>query len=413
MPLKEDLHNLTEFLRPYEYIWNYEVLNFFPAKFPYKKDWIDSLESLSDEQLWRFDSQGDLGPLNNKELMALVKSLSSFTSGVTQKKENFSIPIKTAFKMGQKKNHEISRILPKVLELHSKNKYEHLVDLGGGVGHLSRSIAHHHNLKAYCLDCDGNLLEKGQLREQTLNHANPVQFVHAEIGKPIKGYSSLKKTNKVNDWNEIISSNALVLGLHTCGSLSNEIYSLFLDKKAKSLIHFGCCYHKACPQNHFNLSQYSKDSGLEITTHALTLASGPNLGVSFEDFEIKKRVKFYRNTLHLFMIDKGLSEGFTKVGPAPVSLYKDDFASYAKSKIGNPYSDEELNQYFLAENNQKLIKDMFLANIIRSRFGRAIEFYILLDRALSFQEKGMHVEVAEFFDGHISPRNIGITITSP
>ncbi|MDH5581961.1 MAG: SAM-dependent methyltransferase, partial [Bdellovibrionales bacterium] len=389
MSLKQNLHNLTNFLRPYDHIWNYEVLNFFPHQFPYKKDWIESLDLLDEKQLWAFDSRGELGPLKHNELTFLVREMKRLTKTVAKKQDNFIIPTKTAFKMGEKKNHEISRIMPHILSLNEKNQYDHIVDLGGGVGHLCRTAAHNHNLKAYCLDCDGNLLEKGLLREETVNHPNRVQFIHAEIGKPIKGYSSLKMAKDTPDWNDIISSNALVLGLHTCGSLSNEIYSLFLEKRPKSLVHFGCCYHKADPQKHFNLSKFNQENGFKISVHALTLASGPNLGVSFKDFEIKKRVKYYRNSLHLFMIEKGLSKGFVKVGPSPLSLYKGDFAKYAKSKIGPNYCDEELNDYFLSTKNQNLINDMFLANVIRSRFGRVMELYILLDRALYFKELGM------------------------
>ena len=57
---------------------------------------------------------------------------------------------------------------------------------------------------------------------------------------------------------------------------------------------------------------------------------------------------------------------------------------------------------------QKQIRKMFLANIIRWQFGKAIEHYILTDRCLYLEEKGFEVEMAEYFDSEKSPRNIGI-----
>ena len=47
-------------------------------------------------------------------------------------------------------------------------------------------------------------------------------------------------------------------------------------------------------------------------------------------------------------------------------------------------------------------------NIIRWQFGRAIELWILLDRACYLQENKNEVIIGEYFDENISPRNIGI-----
>ena len=47
----------------------------------------------------------------------------------------------------------------------------------------------------------------------------------------------------------------------------------------------------------------------------------------------------------------------------------------------------------------------------RWQFGRALEVYILLDRALNLMEKGMKVSMATYFDESLSPRNIGILAT--
>ena len=411
MEILKKLQSLNQFITPYEYLWNYEVLNFYPERFPYKKEWIEELEKLDDHSLWKFDSRGEDHLIQNKELLGLLRELKRF-SEIQENDSSWKIPRKTAFKMGQKKNHELSRIIPKIKELHEKYQFEHMVDLGGGLGHLSRSVSHHSPIKSYCLDCDGELLKKGVQREEHLRNANPVRFIHAEIGKPIKGYSSFNHFNEDYNWEEIIHPDVLMIGLHTCGSLSNEIYDLYLNRGAKTLFHFGCCYHKADPSKHFNLSHYCREKGPRLTTHALTLASGPNEDMSFEEFLFKKRVKYYRNTLHLYMIDQGLSKGFEKVGPSMASLYLGPFSNYALSKLpsGNP---EELDAYYLSESNQKIIQEMLLANLIRSRFSRVIELYILLDRARYFQEKGHEVEVTQFFKGNISPRNIGLVISNP
>lgn len=406
--INEKFEKIRNFLRPYEYIWNYEVLNFYPNSFPYKKEWIDQLDALSDEQLWKLDSKSELGPIEG-ELRELFEELNHL-SHPTDLPESWEVPRKLAFKMGHKKKHEISKIYPQIKKAHNKASFKHAVDLGGGVGHLSRAITHELGLKTYCLDCDGELLSKGKKRETEMRVDVSVDFIHANIGGPIQGYLSKEGGRVLEGWEDLIK-NSLVLGLHTCGELSNKVYELYLNKEAKGLIHFGCCYHKTENKNHFNLSKTAQKSPLELKLHALTLASGPHPGMSFKDFEYKKRVKYYRNALHLFMIDKNLSDGFKKVGPSPMKDYYGSFSQYALKKI--EASAEELDQYFMSEKIQKTVRELLLANIIRSRFSRALELYINLDRALLFQEKGHEVEVKEFFRDEISPRNIGIIVTAP
>jgi hypothetical protein len=52
-----------------------------------------------------------------------------------------------------------------------------------------------------------------------------------------------------------------------------------------------------------------------------------------------------------------------------------------------------------------------MANIIRWQLGRVLELYLLLDRAIYIEERGMSVELKQFFDENLSPRNIGLLCT--
>jgi len=55
------------------------------------------------------------------------------------------------------------------------------------------------------------------------------------------------------------------------------------------------------------------------------------------------------------------------------------------------------------------VGQMITAGLIRNALGRALEIYLLLDRAIYLEEQGYKVKVEEFFDEELSPRNIGIT----
>ena len=67
-----------------------------------------------------------------------------------------------------------------------------------------------------------------------------------------------------------------------------------------------------------------------------------------------------------------------------------------------------LQEWFEQKSIQEKIDEMFCMNIIRWQFGRAIELWILLDRACYLEEQGHKIKLGEYFDENISPRNIGI-----
>jgi hypothetical protein len=102
------------------------------------------------------------------------------------------------------------------------------------------------------------------------------------------------------------------------------------------------------------------------------------------------------------------------LGNSSPKLYDESFGVYVFEqfkRIGiNPkHTLRELNIFFENPDLQILIERMLAAGLIRNALGRVMELYLLLDRAIFLEEKGYKVEVQEFFDEELSPRNIGIT----
>ena len=135
--------------------------------------------------------------------------------------------------------------------------------------------------------------------------------------------------------------------------------------------------------------------------------------MSFDEYLLKERVKSYRYTLHLLLSELLNENSFLTVGDSHSREYWGDFASYAQKKlkfleIDHKLSDQELNNYIEREDIKKKVENLYLANIIRWQFGRALEHYILTDRCLVLEEAGYSVEMKELFDEELSPRNIAI-----
>ena len=408
MDFKEHLTHLKELLGPYQSFWSEEILNFYPRTLQnYPKPWIDSLDQLSKEELWAFDNKSDFSRLPANGLPELCQSLFKVTSKLKNKTiddSKTSFPPKAFVKVKRKKRHEIIQIGSVVKEIFSKEKdLGHIVDVGGGIGHLSRIISSYENIPLISLDSDSELQKKGKMKENSLSK---LSFIHHEMNE---------NSYKLQEIKNAFHSKSFCLGLHTCGPLANNLIKTTTKCGAAGLFNFGCCYLKLNPKKDLHLSSFDKENvPLPLSLHALTLATRSHQEITFEDFLLKERVKNYRYALHLFIVHKLKRDKFIGVGEYPVKKYWEPFPLYAIEKLkelglNSPQLTEKmLHDFHQDVEVQKQIRKMFLANIIRWQFGKAIEHYILTDRCLYLEEKGFKVEMAEYFDSSRSPRNIGI-----
>jgi hypothetical protein len=132
-----------------------------------------------------------------------------------------------------------------------------------------------------------------------------------------------------------------------------------------------------------------------------------------KDYELKLKVKFFRYAIHILLHDEYGMKELISLGNSSPKLYDESFGNYVIEqfrRINLPlqHTKEELDAYFADSERQQLIWKMLTAGLIRNAFGRLMELYILLDRALYLEEHGYKVELQEFFDEPVSPRNLGI-----
>jgi len=406
---QEELEILYLFLNKHQNIWSQEVLNHFPKSMEsYDKKWLVDLDKLTEEQEWRLDCGSldqDLSSLSLYPLLKGIKKLESIPKWIKAPLKKY--PSWAFFKVGEKKEHEIKAIISTFDSLDVELNKLKLLDIGGGQGHLSRILCHYHGASSYSLDANDEFQELGKKRLNkypTPEGAGQVSFIHHRFGA-----EDLKSRDKEFElFNEVDYS----IGLHTCGPLANSHIKRL--SKGKGLLNFGCCYQLLSPGSALYQSAFvAKQLPLKYTKHALTLATRGHSLITLEDYRIKKQVKFYRGALHFLIQSIRGEKEFLTVGSSHPREYFKPFASYALLKEPNLMtnkSDSELNDYYNSHHTQSQLKEIYKANLIRWRFGRLLEKFIILDRALSLVESGHKALVYEFFDQRLSPRNLGILV---
>ena len=81
MNFKEHLTKLKDLLRPHAPFWSEEILNYYPHTLGhYPNEWLDALDTLSQEDLWAFDNKSDYSKLPQNGLPELCQNLVEATS---------------------------------------------------------------------------------------------------------------------------------------------------------------------------------------------------------------------------------------------------------------------------------------------------------------------------------------------
>lgn len=405
LSLQDHYNELLEILRDNRHCWEQEVLNFYPSSIESAPtEWMEVLSGLSLDQLWLMDSKQDFSFLTVKKMRQCFEKLEELTtlpSKVIPSSHEFN-QADAFFGVKEKKRHEIQQIAPVIKELKDKVNFKRMIDIGGGQGHLGRVVSKHFGVETLSVDRDPYLLQQGRKNVDRLKHrvlpegAAPIDFeqINIQEGEPAP---------------LCFNQDSFILGLHTCGDLAWHLMDYTDQAQSKGLLSFGCCYNKMRVTKdgfaHFAPTELALDQ------NTLTLATRGHRSGSRKAFDLKLQVKRHRYALHLFHFHERDIKRFYPMGETHPREYQGAFSDYALPRL-EAYqinaTKEELEEFYEKDWVVALYKKMICANLIRWQFGRALEMYILLDRAIKLSKMGLEVELATYFEEQVSPRNIGI-----
>lgn len=397
---------LVKFLEPFARCWNQSVLHYWPAcRDALPDDWWQSLQCWSLKDIHVLD-ECIAEALEIPEGLNIPEGLEAFLQAV---RPLLQFPMNPAavrlseartWRMTAKKQHEIGAILPFLAAQKNALGFERAVDIGGGVGHLARTLATELHLPMVTIDRDAALQTMGKTLLQKLRIPDaPLKFVAGEL-----------QAGEQDALDSYFEGPCLSLGLHTCGPLAWA--HLKKSQKSRGLLNFGCCYDRMDVMRDCQQSVFAQLHPLPLTSFALFLATRGRRR-SLEELALQEQVNTYRLALHLFLQEQELAEGFVAVGDAPRAAYGQGFVAYAEDRFRflqlnfAPYQGHAAS-FINRADVQRSMREFFLLNVVRNAFARPLEVLLLLDRALWLEEQGHSAEIRQFFDHKISPRNLGI-----
>ena len=345
-----------------------------------------------------------------------------------------------------KKQYEMCRLAKLISSVAESSEVEKVLDIGSGVGHLSRYLCYNNNLTVACVDGDDKLTVSARKFDEELEKT--VEKLKARSGQedlqlppsPVHVTSHIAPDMDLASFHQLLRNNFKMkgesllyglVGLHTCGDLAPVILKMFVqDSSSRMLTSLGCCYMKI--KQHFPMSRYVSSlpwssltyTSTELSCHAIEMYAD-KLRQGEED---RLKVHCYRALLEQMLAGRGPQYRHTilRTVSKPHTLSFPDYVARATAGLvsqGMPaFTEQELNCEAVSLKLKQwwqvvtfysvrlafapvIGKTSHHSNINIIIFPFISETVILLDRCLYLYENGLDNTIFPLFDPMKSPRN--------
>ncbi|MBB1488337.1 methyltransferase [Oceanospirillum sediminis] len=214
---------------------------------------------------------------------------------------------------------------------------------------------------------------------------------------------------------QFITPETRTVALHACGDLHCQLIHHARQKQAHSLYIAPCCYHLIRAEHYQPMSQTGKQSTLTLSKQDLkiplqeTVTGGQRIG-QLRDTELLWRMAF--DTLLKDQLQQSDYQPLPTIPKYLLTGAFEDFVHWAvhnrdlQHAVDNSISAQHIRSYL--QQGQQRVHMIRRMELVQHLFRRPLELWLVLDRALALEEVGFHVELTEFCDKKLTPRNIMI-----
>jgi len=275
--------------------------------------------------------------------------------------------------------------------LHFHKTPEHWLDWCAGKGHLGRRLAHSGQALT-CLEHNPQLVATGSQLSQRLG----IEAAH------------LQQDVMANDTRDHLQARHTPVALHACGDLHVQLMRLASDAGCEQMAIAPCCYNRISASEHQALSTEGKASALHLSLEDLSLPLSETVTAGARvrrqrDTSMARRLAFDLLQRQLRGIDD-----YLPTPPLPVAWLDKPFADYCHhlAALKNLPAIPAQDWPTLESAGWQRLAEVRNLELVRSLFRRPLELWLVLDRAIYLQERGYAVQLGQFCNSHLTPRNL-------
>lgn len=266
------------------------------------------------------------------------------------------------------------------------------VEWCAGKGHLGKLLAFQDSKPVHSLEWQKTLCEAG---EQEANRLKlPQSFTHADV---LKG-----------EGRPALANAHCAVALHACGDLHRELIEQAVAANTSVLCISPCCYHLTKDEFYRPLSQLAQQSQLNLRQADLKLAVKEVATAGAREQRLKQLELTYRLGFDAWQRTARQQDDYLPVPSIQKALLNQGFDAFchwaAEQKsltdliAKTSFEDFESIGQTRYQQIQKL-------EAISQLFRPALEYWLILDRAMYLEESGYKVEIGKFCEKNLTPRN--------
>lgn len=266
------------------------------------------------------------------------------------------------------------------------------VEWCAGKGHLGRLLAYKHHQPVTSLELQPRLCQHGQqLADQ---RQLPCKHQHLDV--------------MTTAASELLQPQQHAVALHACGKLHIQLLHQGVKRGVKTISLSPCCYHLIDQPDYLPLSQTATTSALQLSRDDLSLAMQETVTAGTREQRLRQRQLRWRLGFDLLQRQVRGIDHYLNCPTIPQARLSGTFADFchwmADRKqltlpAGIDFDDFE-------QRGQQRVIDNERIELVQQLFRRPLELWLVLDRALFLQQHGYQVNVEQFCDRRLTPRNL-------
>ncbi|KAL1509659.1 hypothetical protein ABEB36_004365 [Hypothenemus hampei] len=410
------------------YVSDFYLEKHWTSRLP--KSWKEFLENISIAELADLLSHNPLSsklvpPLSLLSLQTLHNSFAIQRTCINndclkEEQEDFMKYLCKNVKL--KKRHEINIMSDICYKIGVKTSCFNVVDIGSGLGHLSRLLAYRHGFNVRTFEANPALTTLAAqhdsnferiLKAKKISSKNEFKPIHInriiDSTLSTEGFESLIR-KAFDNYSDNFSYG--IIGLHPCGDLGSTLLKFYNNSSAKFIVVVSCCYMKISldpsPNPGYPLSAFYKSQNYKLNYLSCEAACH-----SIENFIVKLKnkdylhlkVHSYRAALECILAKSNYNMRHSAISNVKYTegLSFEEYCLKATRKYNLQFNNRDLKYY------ESLIEDSWTSVVkfycVRLFLAPLVESIILYDRLLYLEEQKSECIILPAFDCKISPRN--------
>ncbi|MDO3721180.1 methyltransferase [Marinobacter sp. chi1] len=355
---------------------------------PALADWLAGLSEAScqnlddDPSLLAEQASGYLSSLGRYDELVHVAELAD-----AQQAEQATLPEIRAVDMPGRKRLQAGAFSAAVQPLpHS------ILDWCCGKGHLARTLAAASGRPVTGLEWNDELVQDGNRLAR-------------RFGDPV-----LLQCQDVMDTELALEGGAHGVALHACGDLHRQLIRRGSEAGLSRLSISPCCYHLTAEDRYQPLSLRAAENPrcLRLARNELRLAVQETVTAPERVREQTRRISQWRLGFDALQRQLRGRDDYLPVPSHPSRLLNGDFEGFCrwaahKKGLTLPPATDYGHWQAVGERRWKEVKQY---ELVRHLFRRPLELWMVLDYGLYLEEQGYRVQIGEFCDRSLTPRNL-------